>query len=185
MQQKTINCTHHFSTFQIFFTFLMWRAFSTWHCNVENFSTWQYREVSIHGRFFSTVTNIKYIVTTKSSPSSFWHLSITFLHAWERWRTPWCWSSDRLCLLSAAYSADAAAHKVFIGSNSDQILIMQTKENTPGIVLATAAGEQEVPGGVAPTHPAQDYHPDPWWSSRWSQSWWSSWWLQTWWLCRW
>ena len=64
-------------------------------------------------------------------------------------------------MLSAAYSADAAAHKVFIGSNSDLTLIIQTKENPPGIVLATAAGEQEVPGGVAPTHPAQDYHPDP------------------------
>ena len=29
MRQNTINCTHYFSTFQIFFTFLMWRIFST------------------------------------------------------------------------------------------------------------------------------------------------------------
>ena len=28
MRQNTINCTHYFSTFQIFFTFLMWRIFS-------------------------------------------------------------------------------------------------------------------------------------------------------------
>ena len=27
MRQNTINCTHYFSTFQIFFTFLMWRIF--------------------------------------------------------------------------------------------------------------------------------------------------------------
>ena len=47
----------------------MWRAFSTWQSVM-----WRI-EVSIHGRFFSTVTNIKYIVTTKSSPSSFWHQS--------------------------------------------------------------------------------------------------------------
>ena len=30
MRQNTINCTHNFSKLQIFFRFLMWRAFSTW-----------------------------------------------------------------------------------------------------------------------------------------------------------
>ena len=30
MRQNAINCTHNFSTLQIFFTFLIWRAFSTW-----------------------------------------------------------------------------------------------------------------------------------------------------------
>ena len=30
MQQNTMNCTDHFSTLQIFFTFLKWRAFSKW-----------------------------------------------------------------------------------------------------------------------------------------------------------
>ena len=30
MAQNTLNCTHHFSTLQIFFTFLKRRAFSTW-----------------------------------------------------------------------------------------------------------------------------------------------------------
>ena len=42
MQQNTINCTHNFCTLQIFFTFLMWRAFfhmTIYH--VEDFSTWQ------------------------------------------------------------------------------------------------------------------------------------------------
>ena len=32
----------------------------------------------------------------------------TFLHAWERWRTPWCWWLVQLCLPSAACSGDAA-----------------------------------------------------------------------------
>ena len=30
MRQNTINCAHNFSILQIFFRFLMWRAFSTW-----------------------------------------------------------------------------------------------------------------------------------------------------------
>ena len=55
MEQNTINCTHHFSTLQIFFTFLKSRAFSTW-----KFITWRisphdnlsYGKISPYDRLF-------------------------------------------------------------------------------------------------------------------------------------
>ena len=59
MQQNTINCTRHFSTLQIFFTFLKWRAFSIW-----KFITWRIsphdnllrEEISPHDKKISTGT---------------------------------------------------------------------------------------------------------------------------------
>ena len=55
MRQNTINCTHYFSTLQIFFTFLMWRAFSTWQSvmwRIFPHANLSCEEVSPHGRFF-------------------------------------------------------------------------------------------------------------------------------------
>ena len=192
MRQNTINCTHYFSTLQIFFTFLMWRAFSTWHCNVEKFSTWQYVimwrsfytwQIFLHGNKYQVYCDNKIIAI---------FLLTSIYHLPPRLRA----MTDSLmlvvgpivfafCCILCRRCSTQGFHRIKFRSNSDLTLIIQTKENPPGIALATAADEQEVPGGVAPTHPDQDYHPDPWWSSRWWQSWWSSRWLQTWWLYRW
>ena len=55
MQQNTINCTHYFSTFQILFTFLMWRFFSTWQSVMWRISppdNLLYGQISPHDNFF-------------------------------------------------------------------------------------------------------------------------------------
>ena len=55
MQQNTINCTHYFSTFQILFTFLMWRFFSTWKSVMWRISrpdNLLYGQISPHDNFF-------------------------------------------------------------------------------------------------------------------------------------
>ena len=69
MRQNTINCTHHFSTLQIFFTFLMWRAFSTWQSVTWTISP--HENLSCGG--FLHMTNCyvkKFLHMTKTSPQA-------------------------------------------------------------------------------------------------------------------
>ena len=88
MRQNTINCTHNFSKLQIFFRFLMWRAFSTWQsvtwrifphdnlsCGEFFHMTTCYVEKFLHiADFFSTGTargaRDKYQVWRKIKPGS-------------------------------------------------------------------------------------------------------------------
>ena len=90
MQQNTINCTRHFSTLQIFFTFLKWRAFSIW-----KFITWRIsphdnllrEEISPHDKKFSTGTACgacdKYQVWWHLCAISQLDLSSTFCLLWR------------------------------------------------------------------------------------------------------
>ena len=63
MQQNTINCTHYFSTFQILFTFLMWRFFPH-----DNLSCGEFLHLTI------------------CYMDNFLHMTIFFLHG----HCPWC-----------------------------------------------------------------------------------------------
>ena len=71
MQQNTLNCTHHFSTLQIFFTFLKWRAFSTWKS-----ITWR---ISPHDSLCCTNS-----IEADQSDVTLWH-------EWKKWVATW-WS---------------------------------------------------------------------------------------------
>ena len=59
MTKKNIDCTYHFSTLHIFFTFLMWRNVFTFRSVMWKISpsdNMTCGEISPHGRFFSTGT---------------------------------------------------------------------------------------------------------------------------------